>query len=125
MKKSESDQDIDLLLQASKRVSDQSFSADHTASSTIKTSTTSTRKTQKCDSSVLLVNIVSKLIYFDLVEQELSTRSMNEEMTFSDFIQNTPIPEFSQPIMLTAQLHRKIGPEGSAEFKVNIQMNHI
>ena len=106
---------LDSSSQAPKRVSDQSLSADHTASST-----TSMRITRKRGSPVSLVNIVSGLIYFDLVEPELSTSSMNEEMVFLNFIQNTPILNFSRPTVLTAQLHRRMGPEGGAGSEVKI-----
>src|SRR5947207_15799954 len=74
--------------------------------------------------SMISVNLVSKLIYFDLVVNELSISMNDDRMIF--FMKDTLI-FYSRLIMLTVQSHDEKSSEDSTELStmrhVKIQMN--
>src|SRR5947207_12048414 len=84
--------------------------------------------TAACESttrkSMISVNLVSELIYFDLVVNELST-SMNDNRMI--FLMRDMLTFYSRSIVLTVQSHDEKSSENDAELsmmrQVKIQMN--
>ena len=74
--------------------------------------------------STIFVNLVSELIYFDLVVNEFST-SMNDDRMI--FLMKDTLILYSKSIMLTVQSHDEKSSEDSTELSimrhVKIQMN--
>ena len=74
--------------------------------------------------SMISVNLVSELIYFDLVVNELSTSMNDDEMIF---LMRDTLIFYSRSTVLTVQSHGGKSSEGSTELSmmrhVKIQMN--
>ena len=74
--------------------------------------------------SMISVNLVSELIYFDLIVNEFSTNMNNDKMIF--FMRHTLI-FYSRSIMLTVQSHSRKSSEDSIRLfmmrHIKIQMN--
>jgi hypothetical protein len=59
-----------------------------------------------------MINVVSGLTYFDLVEDELQL--MNRVVPSSSFLLRDKPISFSRPTMMTAPSHGRKGPSGGA-----------
>ena len=76
-----------------------------------------------CGLTVLIINLMSGLIYFDLTENEHLV-SINKDLQILTFIRDLSILSFLRLIMLMTLFHGRImGSEDSAGSIANIWMN--
>ena len=118
-------QKLDISNRSDKNVADLSSQSNSTMITIIQSF--SVVSTAACEfsttKSIISVNLVSELIYFDLVVNELST-SMNDDRMI--FLMKDTLIFYSRSIMLTVQSHDKKSSEDSAELsvkQVKIQIN--
>ena len=73
--------------------------------------------------TISMINLMSGLTYFDLVEDELFTSLTSREAGPSSFLRDEPIPNSSRPTMLIALSHGRKGPGDGAGSKSNIRVD--
>ena len=117
-------QKLDISNRSDKNVVNLSLQSNSTVTVIQNSDVASTVACEFSTKSTVSVNLVSELVYFDLVVNELSTSMNDDEMIF--FMRDTLIL-YSRSIVLTVQSHNRKSSENSAELfmmrHVKIQMN--
>ena len=108
-------QKLDISNRSDKNVVNLSLQSNSTVTVIQNSDVASTVACEFSTKSTVSVNLVSELVYFDLVVNELSTSMNDDEMIF--LMRDTPI-FYSRSTMLTVQSHGRKSSGGSARLSM-------